>query len=78
MKTVNVRETREQLAALLDAVATGEDILIVRNGKPAARLVPPERRFVGFEDRSALRASLPSAQESSAATLRAMRDEERY
>ena len=40
MQKVNVREARQQISRLLDAVALGEEIVIMRHGKPAARLLP--------------------------------------
>jgi prevent-host-death family protein len=78
MQTINVRETRERLSALLDAVAVGEEITILRHGKPVARLttVLPER--IQFPNRSELRASLPPALQSSAQMVRELRDGERY
>jgi len=42
MKQVGTFEAKNQLSALLDLVAQGEDVLITRHGKPIARLVPPE------------------------------------
>jgi len=38
MQKINVGETREKLSNLLDAVAAGEEIVILRHGRPAARL----------------------------------------
>lgn len=78
MQTINVRETREKLSNLLDAVASGEEIVILRHGKPAARLTAAQPEKIRFPDRSTLRASLPPAQESSANAVRNLRDEERY
>lgn len=78
MQTINVRETREQLSALLDAVAAGEEIVILRHGKPAARLSAATPETIQFPDRSALRANLPPAGTSAAQTVRSLRDEERY
>lgn len=78
MQTINVRETRERLSHLLDAVASGEEITILRNGKPAARLTAPRSEHVRFLDRSALRRAVPPARESAADVVRALRDEERY
>ena len=78
MQKVNVREARQQISRLLDAVAQGEEIVIMRNGKPAARLVPmPEVETAGikFPDRSALRAKIPPAKLSAAEVIREMRDE---
>lgn len=78
MQRINVRETRERLSHLLDAVATGEEITILRYGKPAARLTAPHVEQVRFLDRSALRRALPPAKESAADALRNLRDDERY
>ncbi|WP_231363522.1 type II toxin-antitoxin system Phd/YefM family antitoxin [Thioalkalivibrio sulfidiphilus] len=78
MKTINVRETRERLSHLLDAVATGEEIVILRHGKPAARLTAPQPEPVRFLDRSSLRSALPPSKENAAAVVRQLRDEERY
>jgi prevent-host-death family protein len=78
MQTINVRETREKLSSLLDAVLAGEEIVIVRNGKPAARLTAPLPDTVQFPDRSELRAALPPSAQSSGDTVRILRDEERF
>ncbi len=51
MRTVNVHEAKTQLSRLLEAVETGEEVVIARAGKPVARLVPlqaePARRHLG-------------------------------
>lgn len=78
MQSINVRETRENLSSLLDAVAAGEEIIILRHGKPAARLLAPQVECVRFLDRSALRDSLPMAKESASEVVRNLRDDERY
>lgn len=78
MQTINVSKTRGKLANLLDAVASGEEIIILRHGKPAARLTPVLPKSVTFPDRSKLRASLPPASESAAMAICALRDDERY
>jgi prevent-host-death family protein len=44
MVEVNVHEAKTHLSRLLARVATGEEILISRAGKPIARLVPATRR----------------------------------
>lgn len=41
MSAYTMSEARAALAALLDAVERGEEVLITRHGRPAARLVPP-------------------------------------
>jgi prevent-host-death family protein len=42
MKSVNMLEAKTQLSKLVDRIERGQDreILIARNGRPAARLVP--------------------------------------
>jgi prevent-host-death family protein len=39
MTTINVQQAKEQLSDLLDRVAEGEEIVIVRSGRPVAKLV---------------------------------------
>ena len=38
MKQVNIYEAKTQLSKLVDEAAEGEDVIIARAGKPAARL----------------------------------------
>jgi prevent-host-death family protein len=40
---VNVYEAKTHLSRLLERVEAGEEIVIARNGRPVARLVPPQR-----------------------------------
>jgi prevent-host-death family protein len=40
MRQISTYDAKNRLSELLDAVAAGETIEIVRRGKPAARLVP--------------------------------------
>ncbi len=46
MPTVNIHKAKTNLSRLVDAVERGEvaEIIIARNGKPAARLAPLEKR----------------------------------
>jgi prevent-host-death family protein len=59
MKEIGTFEAKNQLSALLELVAQGEDVVITRHGRPVARLVPPEgaRRKASdaFEAAAALR-----------------------
>jgi prevent-host-death family protein len=51
MKSINVQEAKTHLSRLLERAHNGEEILIAKNGKPYARLVPieaPEKRELGF------------------------------
>jgi prevent-host-death family protein len=78
MQRVSVREARQQISRLLDAVSAGEEIVIMRRGKPAARLLPTleiETGKIRFPDRSALRAMLPPAKSRAVKLIREMRDE---
>lgn len=43
MVQMNVAEARAKLSQLLAAVDAGEEVIIARNGIPAARLVPVAR-----------------------------------
>lgn len=49
---VNLYEAKTHLSELVDRASTGEEIIIAKNGKPVARLVPLERpkrpRKLGF------------------------------
>ena len=40
MTTLNLYEAKNQFSKLVDAAEAGEVIVIARNGKPAAKLVP--------------------------------------
>ncbi len=43
MRTVNIHEAKTTFSRLVDAAANGEEIVIAKAGKPAARLVPMAR-----------------------------------
>ncbi len=51
MTTVNIRQAKTHLSALLRRVLSGEEIVIAKSGKPIAKLVPLEspsaRRVLG-------------------------------
>ncbi len=40
MKTVSIHEAKTQLSRLSRRVSAGEEIIIAKDGKPVARLVP--------------------------------------
>lgn len=50
MKTFNVYEAKSNLSKLLDMVASGEEVVIARNGKPVADLTPhkPKKNKIKF------------------------------
>jgi prevent-host-death family protein len=43
MSSVELEEAKERLAELVEQAAQGEDVVITRNGKPLARIVPIRR-----------------------------------
>jgi prevent-host-death family protein len=51
MTQVNVHEAKTHLSRLLDQALAGEEIVIMRSGKPLVRLAPvetaPSRRMLG-------------------------------
>jgi prevent-host-death family protein len=40
MQTINIHDAKTQFSKLIEAVSQGEEIIIAKAGKPAARLVP--------------------------------------
>jgi prevent-host-death family protein len=42
VKNVSVKEARENLKSLIDRVAAGEEVILLRRGKEVARLIPPK------------------------------------
>jgi prevent-host-death family protein len=46
MQTINIHEARTHLFWLVDAAALGEEIVIARDGKPVARLLPVQHNRV--------------------------------
>lgn len=49
-KSVNIADAKARLPELVERAARGEEVVIARNGKPRARLVPlrsPARRAPG-------------------------------
>ena len=48
METVNIYDAKTQLSKLVDKAASGEDVVVSRNGKPLVRITrlePPKRRI---------------------------------
>ncbi len=78
MKKVGVRDARADLPALLNRVARGEEIVIQRRGKAAARLVPPARSYMLLPDLTTFRASIRIRGGPMSATVIKGRREERF
>jgi antitoxin (DNA-binding transcriptional repressor) of toxin-antitoxin stability system len=78
MKEVNFRDAREQLSSILNEVERGEEVCILRRGRPVARVVRPVGVPPAFRSRADLRQSLPAMREAAVDTVRTLRDTERY
>lgn len=82
MERINLADAKARLSEIVDRVEAGESIEIVRRGKPAARLVPPERerewKPVDTDMLRALHATMPMQTESAGDFVRRMRDDARY
>lgn len=76
METYNLADAKARLSELIDRVEAGETVEITRRGKPAARLVPPEKplRLIDWEALRRLRESLPWQEKGAAEMIREMRD----
>lgn len=78
MQKVNVKEARRDISRLLDEVQAGDEVIIVRRGKPVARLTrvePLPKEGLRFPDRSSFRAALPRAKVTGVDLVRELRDE---
>ena len=78
MEYVNVAEARKMIGRLLDAVATGQEVIITRRGKPAAKLTKvgnDQSVPLCFPDRQSMRDRLPSSSTSSSKLIRDIRNE---
>ena len=63
MKALSVSEAKMKLSGLIDTVnATDEEIVITKNGRPAAVLVSPEE-FESLKETVAIRSDLPLMKE---------------
>jgi prevent-host-death family protein len=44
MHTINIHEAKTQFSKLVESVSQGEEIIIAKAGKPAAKLVPIQKK----------------------------------
>lgn len=77
MITVSLAHAQAHLAELLDTVAGGEDVAIIRDGRPVARLSAVAAGKRSLRSLAAFRARMPPFRGDSAILLREMRDEDR-
>ena len=77
MQKVNAKDARKNISQLLDQINSGEEIIILRRGKPVARMsrVEEEKTPLRFPDRSDLRGKIPPVTQKSAFLIRDIRDE---
>lgn len=76
MRVAGIREARQNLSKLIQAVKEGQDVIITDRGKPVARLVgPPCQSAREFTDHAAFRALMPKLQPPLTATLSEGRDD---
>jgi len=78
MQKISVTKVRRTLGRLLDEVQAGEEVIILRRGKPVARLTQVEslpKEGLRFPDRSSFRAALQRANVTGATLVRELRDE---
>jgi prevent-host-death family protein len=78
MERIGVRELRRNLSAVLSAIEQGEEVEVVRNGEPVARLVPPARRGPTLPSMKALRDSVRLRGEPLSAEVLAEREANRF
>ena len=55
---INVKEARQSFRAVLERVAAGEEVVLLRHGRPVARLVPPEPAAERLPSMARLRGSV--------------------
>ena len=78
MRRVSVAEARQKFRALLDEVARGGEIAVLRRGKEVARIVPPGRGARRLPSLAAFRRAIKIKGEPMSATVIRMRREERF
>ena len=74
MREISVKEARQRFREVLDRVEKGEEIVVLRRGRPVARLVPPEQKGKRLPSLSELRRSIAQEGTPSVELLREERD----
>ncbi|MBM3596908.1 MAG: type II toxin-antitoxin system prevent-host-death family antitoxin [Alphaproteobacteria bacterium] len=75
MLTVSVAKAKAQLSELLDKVEAGIDVVITRHGRPVAQVSRAQQPKSKLRPLGTFRDRMPRLRRSSAARLRALRDE---
>ena len=74
---VSVAEAKAKLSEILKQVEAGENVAITRRGKPVA-VVSASKTYASLPSRAEVREKFGEVEGGGLASLRAMRDEERY
>lgn len=77
MVRVSLAQAKAHLSDLVDKAETGEEVVITRHGRPVARLSAEARPHAPLRPLQRFRTAMPRWRRSSAALLRAARNEER-
>jgi prevent-host-death family protein len=80
MLTVNLAHAKAHLSELIDKIEQGEEVVITRRGRPAARLGPVEkpRQPIDFKALEEFRERMPRLRKPAGELIREMRDDDRY
>ena len=75
MAKLTATEAARNFSEVLNRVAAGEEVEIIRNGTIVALLSPPKHRLLSREAFRELMASAPPVDEAFASDMRSLRDE---
>jgi len=80
MNSVNLADAKAHLSELVAQVESGEQVCILRRGKPVARLttIESQHRPISLSALKALTDGMPKQTETAGDFIRQMRDESRY
>lgn len=78
MVKINVKDARSQFSSLLDIVEEGDEVVILRRGKPVARLVSPESEHKSLPSLKDFRNSIRLKGKGLSHAVVQARQEERY
>ena len=74
MKTITVREARDEMARLEEILAREGEVVLTRRGRPIARILPVHGRRA-IASRASLRQQTPRVRRPSEDLIRADRDD---
>jgi len=75
MRSIGVREARQNFSLLLDTVLEGGQVVITRHGKPVVKMVAVDEQPLRFKSNKAFRRTIPPSRESAVTLVRRIRDE---